>query len=90
MKKNHIIQLLITISTIGLGIAMIPELYKVIKKPETVKDLSPVYLCLRTLFFILLGVGLFLKKDKHLLLLVILCGWYTLCYMFFLIMYLYN
>ena len=90
MKKKQIIQILITISTIGLGVAMLPELHKIIEKPKSVKSLSPIFLSLRTFFFIFLGTGLFLKNDKSLLLMVILCGWYTLCYAFFLIMYFYN
>ena len=50
MKENYFIQLLVTFSSIGLGVAMIPEIYKVIKEPKSVRGLSPLFLILRAFF----------------------------------------
>ena len=87
MKENYFIQLLVTFSSIGLGIAMIPEIYKVIKEPKSVRGLSPLFLILRAFFFILLATALFIKNDEQVLTLAYLSVWYILCYIFLLIMY---
>ena len=75
------------IATLGLGLAVIPELYKAIKDPKSVLDISPLFLCLRGFFFILMAIGLFLKRDKQTITIGYLSIWYIIFYTTLLVIY---
>jgi hypothetical protein len=71
---------LIQISQIGLMAAMLPELIKVLKDHREASHLSPIYLMLRILFFMMFGLGLYLKGDKELRLVFFASIFYIIVY----------
>ena len=78
---------LIHLSQIGLMIAMLPELIKVLKDHKEASHLSPVYLMLRILFFLMFGLGLYLKGDKELWLVFFASVFYIIVYSIILFLY---
>jgi len=60
--------------------AMLPELIKVLKDHKEASHLSPVYLMLRILFFMIFGLGLYLKGDKELRLVFYASIFYIIVY----------
>lgn len=85
--SNNYIQSMITISSIGLCIAIIPEFIEIYKEPKKVLNFSLVFLLLKTLFFIILVTALFLKHDSEIKMLLILTIIYTIYYSALLFVY---
>ena len=85
--KSNIIAITIAICSIALGAAMTPELWKVFKHPNSSQSISPIFLWLRGILFIILGIALLAKKDNDLLMMVFLSFWYVLCYGYILYTY---
>ena len=75
-----LITYLFTISSLGLGFSVIPEIIKISKKPSSVKSFSPLFLLLRVFFFILMVIGLLLKNDNSLFMIMYLQIWYVIYY----------
>ena len=73
---------LVFISSVGLALAVIPELVKVIRHPEDSAALSPYFLAGRALFFLLMGIGFALMspKDTRAYLVIFLSFWYIAFY----------
>ena len=83
----NLIAITIAICSIALGAAMVPELWKIFKDPNSSQSLSPLFLWLRGILFAILGIALFAKKDHDLLIMVFLSIWYVLCYGYILYIY---
>lgn len=81
--------MLITIATLGLGISILPEIYKVYKNPENVLSFSPTFLIMKIISSLILLVGLILTKDRGLVLVIIINIWYTFYYSYLLKKYYY-
>lgn len=77
----------IVVSSVGLGVAMLPEIMKVHRNPASALSISPLFLWMRVLFFVILGVALFAKSDPSLIMMAVLCIWYVLCYGYILSVY---
>jgi len=77
----------ISVASLGLGAAMLPEVHKVYVDPESTRSIAPLFLLLRSLFFVILGTALFLKKDKSVRTLAWLSVWYVCCYSYMLWVY---
>lgn len=80
---------LIFISSIGLALAVIPEVVKVIRHPENAAALSPYFLVGRATFFLMMGIGfsLMLPKDTRTYLIMFLSFWYIAFYVFLFVYY---
>lgn len=86
MNEKYI-KYMITISSIGLVIGIIPEIIVIYKDPKKVLQISLIYLAIRTLFFITMATALFLKNDPELNMLLILTICYIIYYCYLLFVY---
>ena len=80
---------LIFISSIGLALAVIPEVVKVIRQPKSAAALSPYFLAGRATFFLLMGIGfaLMVPKDARTYIIIFLSFWYIAFYSFLFVYY---
>ena len=84
VTKEGVANVGVTIASLGLGAAMIPEILAIARDRQKIFGLDIVYLWLRALFFALLAVSSFVvwhaTHTGTLLTFVALSTWYCVCY----------
>jgi glucan phosphoethanolaminetransferase (alkaline phosphatase superfamily) len=72
--------ILITIASIGLSVAVFPEMRKIYKSPKKVLAFSPSFLILQLISSFILLTGLMLTKDKAFIPIIVINIWYSMYY----------